>query len=141
MIVHKFGGTSVGDADCIAGVTDIVAEQHKQQELVVVVSAMAGVTDQLITGALAAATGNEPVYRQTAADLQHRHLQVVESLLDDGQQRHELSALIQEQLLNLERFYTSIAVLGELTARSTDAVAYFGEQLRSEEHTSELQSH
>ena len=63
MIVHKFGGTSVGDAQCIAGVADILLAHHEQAgnldttQTIVVVSAMSGVTNQLIAGARAAAEG------------------------------------------------------------------------------------
>ena len=48
MIVHKFGGTSVGDAQCFANVADIVSERQNKKQAAVVVSAMSGVTDQLI---------------------------------------------------------------------------------------------
>jgi aspartate kinase len=135
MIVHKFGGTSVGDARCFANVADIVVQQYRgvgggaPQETVVVVSAMSGVTDQLIAGARAAAEGRDGDYRQVKAGLLRRHLEVVEALLTRSPERLEMGGLVEDRLHELERFYRSIAMLGECTARGCDAVTSLGEQL------------
>ena len=137
MIVHKFGGTSVRDAERFASVADIVLAHHNQAdnpvtaESVVVVSAMSGVTDQLIAGARAAAEGRDSVYREIKAALLTRHLEMVEGLLTRNRERLDVGGLVEDQLHELERFYRSIAMLGELTARGCDAVASFGEQLSS----------
>ena len=135
MIVHKFGGTSVGDAPRFASVADIVIERHgqtngaKMGETVVVVSAMSGVTSQLIAGARAAAEGKDIAYREIKASLLSRHLDVIETLLHHSPERLEVGGLVEDRLHELERFYRSIAVLGELTVRGCDAVTSFGEQL------------
>ncbi|MGD8465855.1 MAG: aspartate kinase [Anaerolineae bacterium] len=135
MIVHKFGGTSVGNAQRVTAVADIVAGQARRHDgeppcrTVVVVSAMSGVTNQLIAGARAAAESNDLVYRQIRADLLARHLEVVETLLSQNTERLEIAGLIEDHLHELGRLYRSIAVLGELTPRGTDAVAAFGERL------------
>jgi aspartokinase/homoserine dehydrogenase 1 len=135
MIVHKFGGTSVGDAQRFASVADIVMEHHNETsgramgETVVVVSAMSGVTSQLIAGARAAADGKDTVYREIKAKLLGRHLKVVQALLNHSPERLEVGKLIEDRLHELERIYRSIAVLGELTARGRDVVTSFGEQL------------
>jgi aspartokinase/homoserine dehydrogenase 1 len=137
MIVHKFGGTSVGNAERFASVADIVIEQRSkssaglEEKIVVVVSAMSGVTDRLIAGARAAAEGKDAAYREVKAKLLSRHLDVVETLLTHSPGRLEVGGLIEDRLHDLERFYRSIAVLGELTARGRDAVASVGEQLSS----------
>jgi aspartate kinase len=137
MIVHKFGGTSVGDAQRIAGVADILLAHHEQAgnpdttQTIVVVSAMSGVTSQLIAGARAAAEGKDSVYREIKAGLLTRHLEVVETLLTRSRERLDVGGLVEDQMHELERFYRSIAMLGELTARGGDAVASFGEQLSS----------
>jgi bifunctional aspartokinase / homoserine dehydrogenase 1 len=134
-IVHKFGGTSVGDAGCIAHVADIVltqgqgAEEGRRAQTVVVVSAMSGVTDRLIAGARAAAEGRDADYRRVKADLLARHLEVVEALLTRSPERLSVGGLVEDRLHDLERFYRSIALLGEVTARGLDAVASFGELL------------
>ncbi len=146
MIIHKFGGTSVGDAQCFANVADIVIEHsggkggrrsslsggkggNAAPGIVVVVSAMSGVTNQLIAGARAAAEGKDTVYREIKAELLDRHLKVVESLLTRNPARLEVGGLVEDRLHDLERLYRSIAVLGELTVRGCDAVASFGEHL------------
>ncbi|HSR29470.1 MAG TPA: aspartate kinase [Anaerolineae bacterium] len=137
MIVHKFGGTSVADAQRFASVAGIVLAHHNQagspatRETVVVVSAMSGVTDQLIAGARAAADGKDQVYREIKAGLLTRHLGVVETLLTRSRERLDVGGLVEDRLHELERFYRSIAMLGELTSRGRDAVASFGEQLSS----------
>jgi aspartate kinase len=156
MIVHKFGGTSVGSPDRFASVAEIVlahhspparcngptdagitaprearpgGDGHRKGATVVVVSAMSGVTDQLIAGARAAAQGRDAVYRQIKAELLSRHLDVVEGLLQRSSRRLEVGGYVEDQLHELERLYRSIAVLGELTARGRDTVASFGEHL------------
>jgi aspartokinase/homoserine dehydrogenase 1 len=135
MIVYKFGGTSVGDARCFANVAGIIIEHHAKTggagsgETVVVVSAMSGVTNQLIAGARAAAEGKDIVYRKIKAGLLSRHLEVVETLLNHSPERLEVGGFVEDQLHELGRLYRSIAVLGELTARGCDVVASFGEQL------------
>lgn len=128
MIVHKFGGTSVGDAQCFANVADIVSERQNKKQAIVVVSAMSGVTDQLIAGARAAAEGRGKVFREIKAELLSRHLDVVEALLHSPE-RFEVGGLVEDRLHDLERLYRSIAILGELTVRGIDAVTSFGEQL------------
>ena len=129
MIIQKFGGTSVADAKCLAGVADIITEQHNLRETVIVVSAMSGVTAQLISGARAAAEGKDATFHEIKTRVHRGHLDVVETLLDDGPQSDGICAFMEEQLEALERLYTSISVLGELTARVNDAVVCFGEQL------------
>jgi aspartokinase/homoserine dehydrogenase 1 len=137
VIVHKFGGTSIGDARRFASVAEIVLTNHNQAgnaasaQTVVVVSAMSGVTNQLIAGARAAAEGRDSVYREIKAALLTRHLEVVESLLTRSRERLDVGGLVEDKLHELERFYRSIAMLGELTPRGNDAISSFGEQLSS----------
>ncbi len=150
MIVHKFGGTSVANAQCFANVATIVIEQQKKgrpviskiknggqssgqsaplEGAIVVVSAMSGVTDLLISGARAAAEGKDTVCREIKATLLSKHLNVVETLLGHSPERLEVAGHVEDRLHDLELLYRSIAVLGELTLRGCDAVASFGEQL------------
>jgi aspartate kinase len=125
----------VGDAGCIAHVADIVLAQCREvregspTQTVVVVSAMSGVTDRLIAGARAAAEGRDADYRRVKAELLARHLEVVEALLTRSPERLSVGGLVEDRLHELERFYRSIGLLGEVTARGLDAVASFGESL------------
>lgn len=127
MIIHKFGGTSVGNAQLFANVAEILTSNPGARA--VVVSAMSGVTDQLISGARAAAEGQDSAYREIKARLLAQHLEVVENLLGKPDERLEVGGLVEDRLHDLERLYRSIAVLGEVTPRGYDAVASFGEQL------------
>lgn len=139
MIIHKFGGTSVGYAERISKVADILVRQHSKDAkredgeahngTVAVVSAMSGVTDQLIAGGRAAAEGRDSEYREIKARLLQKHLEVVETLLNHSPERLEVGGLIEDRLHDLERLYRSIAVLGEFTVRGCDAVTSMGEQL------------
>jgi bifunctional aspartokinase / homoserine dehydrogenase 1 len=135
MIVHKFGGTSVGDANRFANVADIVIEHHNRLsgpangESIVVVSAMSGVTNQLIAGARAASEGKDSIYRDLKAAILRKHIEVVEILLTRTPERLDVSGFIEDRLHELDRLYRSIAILGEVTARGLDVVASFGEQL------------
>jgi aspartate kinase len=139
MIIHKFGGTSVGNAERISKVADILVQQHSKPSkraggesrngTIAVVSAMSGVTDQLIAGGRAAADGRDSEYREIKARLLQKHLEVVETLLNHSPERLEVGGLIEDRLHDLERLYRSIAVLGEFTVRGCDAVTSLGEQL------------
>jgi aspartate kinase len=141
MIIHKFGGTSVKDADRFAKVAEIIISHQRQGDhfpagsqalglkgCVVVVSAMSGVTDQLIAGGRAAAESQDKVYREIKARLLERHLEVIDNLIRNPE-RLEVAGLIEDRLHDLERLYRSIAVLGEFTVRGSDAVTSLGEQL------------
>lgn len=147
MIVHKFGGTSVGNAERFGSVANIIINHHSQKqgaalaETVIVVSAMSGVTDLLIAGARAAADGKDTVYRDVKAQLLSRHLDVVDALLTRGPERLSVSGLIEDRLHELGRFYRSIAMLGEVTARGLDAVASFGELLSASILAAMLREH
>lgn len=134
-IVHKFGGTSVGSAERISAVADIIQHHHRRiagtpaAGTVVVASAMGGVTNRLLSGAWAAAEGREADYAQVKASLISRHTDAVEALLPSGRARDDLEQRIAALVRDLDRLYSSIAVLGELTARGRDHVAAFGERL------------
>jgi aspartate kinase len=128
MIVHKFGGTSVGDAGRMASVAEIIAASQRKGPTAVVVSAMMGTTNRLIAGARAAAAGDRNAARETRVWIEKTHLAVVEELLT-GQEAEEVKAEAERLLDSLVRFLDSIAVLGELTARGHDAVVGFGERL------------
>ena len=128
-MVHKFGGTSVADAACFARVVSIVADQATPiGRPVVVVSAMDGVTDALIHGARIAVTGDAQEPTRILASLKTRHVAVARELLD-ATERASFEVHLGERLERLGRLYDSLAVLGELTPRSRDAVMGYGEQL------------
>jgi aspartate kinase len=138
-IVMKFGGTSVGDAKAITRVADIVRGRVPQKP-VVVVSAMARVTDQLLQMARAAGSGDRKNALTLARELRERHYNTAGELLGTGvftQFHSDLGTEFEE----LEELLRGIAAVGELTPRTTDHVASFGEVLSSKLVTAALSAH
>src|SRR5215467_13107687 len=135
-IVMKFGGTSVGDATAIARVAEIVRGRVRQRP-VVVVSAMARVTDQLLEMARSAGAGDRKTALTLARELRERHYNTAGELLGTGvftQFHSDLGTEFEE----LEELLRGIAAVGELTPRTTDHVASFGEVLSSKLVTAAL---
>jgi len=125
----KFGGTSVGDAKSISRVAEIVRGRVSQRP-VVVVSAMARVTDQLLQMARAAGAGDRKTALTLARELRERHYNTAGELLGTGvftQFHSDLGTEFEE----LEELLRGISAVGELTPRTTDHVASFGEVLSS----------
>jgi aspartate kinase len=138
-IVMKFGGTSVGDVKAIERVAGIVRERLPQHP-VVVVSAMARVTDQLLQIARAAGAGDRKTALTLARELRERHYNTAGELLGTAlftQFHGDLGSEFED----LEELVRGISAVGELTARSTDAVASFGEVLASKLVTAALSAH
>ncbi len=127
MIVVKFGGTSVGDADAIARAADIVRGRVVARPLVVV-SAMAGVTNALLALAEQAARGHLVGALSGVSTLRERHLAAVAALApgDDG---HEVAADVSASFDELARLAEALSVFGYLTPRTLDAIAAQGELL------------
>jgi aspartate kinase len=137
MIVMKFGGTSVQDATAIKRVCEIVAGRLDRSP-VVIVSAMARVTDALLQLAGEAGARRFDEAAAIIRSLSERHLQTARELIEqtgDAAARkvilEEVEGAIDARFAELENLARAIATLGELTPRSQDAVASFGEQLSS----------
>lgn len=129
-LVMKFGGTSVGDAARIRHVCDLVAERAAEgHSVVVVVSAMSGVTDALIRSARGAAQGDAQTYLAAERALSSQYLAAVEEAVSDPAARAALRDQIVRGLDNLINLCSSVQILGELTPRALDAVASLGERL------------
>jgi len=129
-IVMKFGGTSVGNAEAIGQAADLVKQESERWDrTVVVVSAMRGVTDVLINGALTAAQGDEDTYREAVSDLRVRHTLAVAELISDPDNRTSLLKTIDTYLDEYAAFCHSVHVLGEVTSRAMDTISSMGERL------------
>jgi len=137
VIVCKFGGTSVGDAEGIRRTASIIQARLDRQPIVVV-SALGGATNALIALAEQAARGQLIGAMRAVENLRERHLKEAAALLgDDGDDvTSELSGMFDE----LASLAEALSVLGDLTPRSLDAVAAFGEQLSSILITAAFQS-
>jgi aspartate kinase len=131
-LVMKFGGTSVGNAEAHAQAAEIVETQAQRWErLVVVVSAMRGVTDALIRGARTAAAGDDQTYKAVVAELRIRHYRAIDVLLEDAEARAALLATVDGYLDEFDAFCHSVHVLGEVTPRAMDTVSSFGERINA----------
>jgi aspartate kinase len=131
-LVMKFGGTSVGSQAAITQATEIVKKSTRDwARLVVVVSAMRGVTDALIESAAAAAQGDEALYQSLIKDLQTRHHAVVDELLSDVSERDLMLGTIDEYIAELSAYCRSIHVLGEVTPRGMDTITSLGERINA----------
>lgn len=128
MNVLKFGGTSVANASTISQVKNIVSNQATQQ-IIVVVSALGGITDLLLNSAhLAAAQNND--YKTYVAQIEKRHLQTIEELLPILKQSEVLSN-IKSELNTLETLLEGAFLIGEITPKLSDKIVSFGELLSS----------
>ena len=142
MLVLKFGGTSVGSADAFGQVAKIVANARQQdREVIVVTSAMSGVTDILINAAKAAAAGDRRPYREARDELMAKHQMVAGQLVSDGVERAALGRLFESRLAAFERLCRSVEVLGELTARGLDVISGTGERLAAPLLAAVLRAH
>jgi aspartate kinase len=130
----KFGGTSVGDASAIARVAEIVQAAGREGHVLVVVSALSGVTNKLIeAGAQSAAGKREPdAVRLVAAsfeNLRQRHHAVVEALIGAGARRKRIAGEMENLFQEGERLCQSVIRLGEMTPAARDAISSLGERL------------
>ncbi len=139
MIVMKFGGTSVEDAKAITRVAEIVKERVEQHP-VVVVSAMAKVTDTLLTMARAAGAGDRKAALKLCRSLQERHYNTASELLGTARFTDFHSELGSDFEL-LDELLRGISAVGEVTPRTTDHVAAFGEVLSSKIVAAAFASH
>jgi len=131
-IVMKFGGTSVGSAAAIAQAASLVIE-HKPawSRLVVVVSAMRGVTDALTLGARTAAAGDSHTYTEVVSDLRVMHTLAAAGLLNVPEERTAVLRAVDAYLNEFSAFCHSVQVLGELTPRAMDAITSLGERINA----------
>lgn len=130
MIVMKFGGTSLGDGEAINRAVDIVIQTLKDKgQVVVVVSAMSGVTDTLLSAATSAAQGDAETFRRARWALSDRHRLAMTETINYEEARLQLMEEVEALLSDFENLCRSIHILGELTARGSDAVVSLGEKL------------
>jgi len=130
VIVLKFGGTSVGDAEAIRRTGTIVAGRAPQGA-VVVVSALAGTTNALVALAEQAARGHLIGAVRAVEALRERHLQEAEALLGATAECAEVCAEMSAMFDELAHLAEALSILGDLTPRSLDAIAATGESLSS----------
>jgi aspartate kinase len=131
-ITMKFGGTSVGSAQAIENVVHIVTrELASGHQVVVVVSAMSGVTDLLLNSVRAAVKGDKWSYMQANEEIRDKHMEAILRLMPDSPQRDSVQAVVNEMLKKHIDLCEAINILGEATPRIMDAIVSYGERLSS----------
>ncbi len=133
MLVTKFGGTSVGDSSSFLNVVKIVelASARSPDGVLVVLSAMAGVTNLLLTGANQALNNDLEGSNTTIDQIRHKHETAITELFADSAAKSRLNSTLDSYFNELSILYQGISYLGELSAKSLDNIAKFGELLSS----------
>jgi bifunctional aspartokinase / homoserine dehydrogenase 1 len=129
-LVMKFGGTSVGSADALKQAAQIIKDAREQYPRVVVItSAMSGVTDLLLKSATLAAQGQVDSLPEAESTLRKKHFSAADELIRDEQLCRETKSRIDSLIQSLVDLCRAIAVLGEASPRALDAVASLGERM------------
>ena len=129
-LVMKFGGTSVGSADALMKATQIVKDVRTDfARVVVVTSAMSGVTNLLLDSAALAAQGKVDSLPSTESILREKHFAIADVLIKDKKLREVTKLEINALILSLVDLCKAIAILGEASPRAMDAVASLGERM------------
>ena len=130
-IVMKFGGSSVGNANAIRQATSLARAAYDEgNEVVVVVSAMKGVTDMLINGARNAVGGEEHAAEEAKQALWQKHVEAVEALF--SQSTHQVLGNIEAELSRFAHLVSATTVLGEVTTRAMDFISSLGERFSAQ---------
>ena len=127
--VVKFGGTSVGDAPRIRRVMEIVRDATRESDLVVVVSAMSGVTNKLVEAAAHSEAGNREAVEMIFEVLRERHRAVAGALIHSAPMRNRIHHEVEQVFQEGERLCHGTALLRELTLRARDSISSLGERL------------
>lgn len=127
--VMKFGGTSVGNAACIAKVVEIIRSASSESQLAIVVSAMGGVTNRLIQAAAQAEAGDTNAVGEILTQLRRQHEGVLKDLIGCPEEQKRIAAKMNDLLDEGERLCKGTILLRELTLRARDTISSLGERL------------
>lgn len=127
--VMKFGGTSVGNGECIARAAEILAAAAREGSVVAVVSAMSGVTNRLIEAARKSEQGDANAGNELASNLRQQHLQAIETLMRGDDSRARVAEQTEQIIDEVRGLCRGTSLLRELTPRTLDAISSVGERL------------
>lgn len=130
MKVLKFGGTSVGSVESILSLKQIVTKEAKSQPVVVVVSALGGITDKLIATSKLALAGDER-YRDSFDEIVDRHHKMIDTIITDTKSREQLFNTVDALLEQLRSIYFGVFLIHDLSEKTQDAIVSYGERLSS----------
>ena len=128
MKVLKFGGTSVGSVESILNVKKIVEGQA--EPVIVVVSALGGITDKLIKTSQMALEGDSQ-YQKSFYEIVERHEQMIEAIIPAGRERETLMAVVRALLEELRSIYQGVYLIRDLSPKTAAAIVSYGERISS----------
>jgi aspartokinase/homoserine dehydrogenase 1 len=130
MKVMKFGGTSVGSVKSILSLKKIVETEARTQPVVVVVSALDGITDKLIATSEMALKGDKR-YRDEFDGIVERHHQMIDTIITDPKKREDLFKKVDSLFEQLKSIYFGVYLIHDLSKKTQDAIVSYGERLSS----------
>ena len=130
MKVLKFGGTSVGSVKSILSLKQIVENEAKKQPVVIVVSALGGITDKLLATSQLALKGNE-AWREEFEAMVSRHHKMIDTIITDTKAREDLFNKVDALLEQLRSIYFGVFLIHDLSEKTQDAIVSYGERLSS----------
>ncbi|SFW30958.1 aspartate kinase [Prevotellaceae bacterium HUN156] len=130
MKVLKFGGTSVGSVKSILSLKKIVETEAGRGPVVVVVSALGGITDKLITTSKLALSGDDR-WREEFDAMVTRHHQMIDTIINDSQKRVDLFNKVDQLFDQLKSIYYGVYLIHDLSKKTQDAIVSYGERLSS----------
>ena len=130
MKVLKFGGTSVGSVKSILSLKKIVEAEARTQPVVVVVSALNGITDKLIAASQMAKNGDEH-YREEFDAMVTRHHQMIDTIITDDKKRVDLFNNVDQLFDQLKSIYYGVYLIHDLSKKTEDTIVSYGERLSS----------
>ncbi len=128
MKVIKFGGTSVGSPSSILSVKQII--EAVNEPVIVVVSALSGITDKLIHTSKMAAAGNA-AYENDFREIVCRHVEIIQEVIPAGEARVQLQSQVGELLNELKDIFQGIYLIKDLSQKTSDTIVSYGERLSS----------
>lgn len=130
MKVLKFGGTSVGSVESILSLKRIVEKEACQQNVIVVVSALGGITDSLIATANMALKGDER-WKESYEAMVDRHHKMIDTIITDTKKREILFNKVDALFEQLRSIYFGVLLIHDLSGKTMDAIVSYGERLSS----------
>ena len=130
MKVMKFGGTSVGSVKSILSLKKIVEAEARTQPVIVVVSALDGITDKLIATSKLAKQGDEH-YREEFEAMVKRHHQMIDTIITDDKKRVALFNNVDQLFDQLKSIFYGVYLIHDLSKKTEDAIVSYGERLSS----------
>ena len=130
MKVLKFGGTSVGSVKSILSLKKIVEAEARTQPVIVVVSALGGITDKLIATSQIALKGDDR-WREEFDAMVNRHHQMIDTIITDDKKRVDLFNKVDQLFDQLKSIYYGVYLIHDLSKKTEDAIVSYGERLSS----------